>query len=109
MTRAKNRIHSVLHANLIPPYQGELVSVAGRTWLRRALGLDETLNPTPRRLGRRLPACPDRFPCRKYLPSALRPKAYGLVTEVVERGRSGWFTAAVERLTAAAVIQNPAI
>jgi len=28
MTRAKNRIHSILHANLIPPYQGELFSVA---------------------------------------------------------------------------------
>jgi len=26
MTRMKNRIHSVLHANLIPPFPGELFS-----------------------------------------------------------------------------------
>ncbi len=44
MTRAKNRIHSVLHANLIPPYQGELFSVAGRAWLdTQPLALDEKL------------------------------------------------------------------
>lgn len=44
MTRAKNRIHSVLHANLIPPYQGELFGVAGRTWFKtQPLALDETL------------------------------------------------------------------
>ena len=44
MTRAKNRIHSILHANLIPPYQGELFSVAGRFWLKtQPLALDETL------------------------------------------------------------------
>ncbi|WP_282611295.1 IS110 family transposase [Pelagibius sp. Alg239-R121] len=33
MTRLKNRIHSVLHANLIPPYGGALFSKRGRTWL----------------------------------------------------------------------------
>jgi transposase len=27
MTRIKNRLHSVLHANLIPPFEGELFSV----------------------------------------------------------------------------------
>jgi len=44
MTRAKNRIHSILHANLIPPYQGELFSVAGRSWLKtQSLALDEAL------------------------------------------------------------------
>ena len=44
MTRAKNRIHSVLHANLIPPYEGELFSVAGRTWLdTQPLAVDEKL------------------------------------------------------------------
>ena len=30
MTRIKNRLHSILHANLIPPFAGELFSVAGR-------------------------------------------------------------------------------
>ena len=44
MTRAKNRIHSVLHANLIPPYPGEVFSVAGRAWLdTQPLALDEKL------------------------------------------------------------------
>jgi transposase len=44
MTRAKNRIHSILHANLIPPYQGELFGVAGRTWLAaQPLAPDEKL------------------------------------------------------------------
>jgi transposase len=33
MTRLKNRIHSVLHANLIPPYKGTLFSKGGRAWL----------------------------------------------------------------------------
>jgi hypothetical protein len=40
MTRLKNRIHSVLHAHLIPPYQGSLFSKHGRTWLE-ALPLAE--------------------------------------------------------------------
>jgi transposase len=44
MTRVKNRIHSVLHANLIPPYQGELFSAAGRAWLdAQPLAMDEKL------------------------------------------------------------------
>ena len=44
MTRARNRIHSILHANLIPPYQGTLFSVAGRAWLdTQPLALDEKL------------------------------------------------------------------
>ena len=34
MTRAKNRIHGVLRANLIPLYWGELFSAAGRLWLK---------------------------------------------------------------------------
>ena len=33
ITRLKNRIQSVLHANLIPPYKGILFSQRGRTWL----------------------------------------------------------------------------
>jgi transposase len=33
MTRLKNRIQSVLHANLIPPYKGTLFSKRGRAWL----------------------------------------------------------------------------
>jgi transposase len=33
MTRVKNRIHSVLHANLIPPYSGKLFGKGGRAWL----------------------------------------------------------------------------
>ena len=33
MTRLKNRIHSVLHANLIPPFSGSLFSKRGRAWL----------------------------------------------------------------------------
>ena len=32
-TRLKNRIHSVLHANLILPYRGDLFSAKGRSWL----------------------------------------------------------------------------
>ena len=32
-TRLKNRIQSVLHANLIPPYKGVLFSKRGRAWL----------------------------------------------------------------------------
>jgi transposase len=33
MTRLKNRIHSVLHANLIPRYPGKLFGKRGRSWL----------------------------------------------------------------------------
>jgi len=33
MTRTKNRIHAVLHANLIPPYSGKLFMAPGRRWL----------------------------------------------------------------------------
>lgn len=33
MTRFKNRIHSVLHANLIPPYNASLFTKRGRKWL----------------------------------------------------------------------------
>ena len=32
-TRLKNRIQSILHANLIPPYKGVLFSQRGRAWL----------------------------------------------------------------------------
>ena len=32
-TRVKNRIQSVLHANLIPPYKGKLFSSKGQSWL----------------------------------------------------------------------------
>ena len=35
-TRVKNRIQSVLHANLILPYKGDLFSGKGRTWLLRS-------------------------------------------------------------------------
>jgi transposase len=60
MTRAKNRIHSILHANLIPLYQGELFSVAGRSWLKtQPLALDAG-NPAPSgrsRLSRIRPPC----------------------------------------------------
>ncbi len=40
MTRLKNRIHAVLHAHLIPPYQGSLFAKRGRAWLE-ALPLAE--------------------------------------------------------------------
>jgi transposase len=44
MTRAKNRVHAVLHANLIPPYGGELFGAAGRCWLaEQPLAEDERL------------------------------------------------------------------
>jgi transposase len=44
MTRMKNRIHSVLHANLIPPFPGELFSAAGRNWLEaQPVAADEKL------------------------------------------------------------------
>jgi transposase len=44
ITRMKNRIHSVLHANLIPPFPGELFSAAGRKWLKaQPLAPDEAL------------------------------------------------------------------
>ncbi|MBV9813619.1 MAG: IS110 family transposase [Acetobacteraceae bacterium] len=33
MTRTKNRIHAVLHANLIPPFAGKLFRAPGRKWL----------------------------------------------------------------------------
>ena len=33
MTRTKNRIHAVLHANLIPPFSGKLFMGPGRKWL----------------------------------------------------------------------------
>ena len=33
MTRTKNRIHAVLHANLIPPFSGKLFMASGRKWL----------------------------------------------------------------------------
>lgn len=33
MTRTKNRVHAVLHANLIPPYPGKLFMAPGRKWL----------------------------------------------------------------------------
>lgn len=33
MTRLKNRVHSVLHANLIPPYNASLFTKRGRQWL----------------------------------------------------------------------------
>jgi transposase len=32
MTRTKNRIHAVLHANLIPPFSGKLFMGPGRKW-----------------------------------------------------------------------------
>ena len=44
ITRMKNRIHSVLHANLIPPFPGELFSTAGRKWLEaQPVAADEAL------------------------------------------------------------------
>ena len=33
LTRLKNRVHAVLHANLIPRYEGKLFSKGGRAWL----------------------------------------------------------------------------
>jgi hypothetical protein len=33
MTRTKNRVHAVLHANLIPPFMGKLFMAPGRKWL----------------------------------------------------------------------------
>src|SRR5215213_1055080 len=44
MTRVKNRIHSILHANLIPPYRGRVFGAAGRAWLEaQPLAPDEKL------------------------------------------------------------------
>lgn len=44
MTRIKNRLHSVLHANLIPPFEGELFSLTGRAWLETVpLAADERI------------------------------------------------------------------
>jgi transposase len=44
MTRTKNRIHGILHANLIPPYLGNLFGAAGRAWLaEQPLAEDEKL------------------------------------------------------------------
>jgi transposase len=44
MTRIKNRLHSVLHANLIPPFAGELFSLTGRAWLETLpLAADERI------------------------------------------------------------------
>src|SRR6202161_4285469 len=44
MTRIKNRLHSILHANLIPPFEGELFSVAGRVRLEtQPLAVDERI------------------------------------------------------------------
>ena len=48
MTRLKNRVHSVLHANLILPYPGKLFGKAGRAWLER-----QPLPPDQRRAIRR--------------------------------------------------------
>ena len=36
LTRLKNRVQSVLHANLIPRFAGKLFTKRGRTWLDRA-------------------------------------------------------------------------
>jgi len=44
MTRTKNRIHGILHANLILPYLGNLFGAAGRSWLaEQPLAEDEKL------------------------------------------------------------------
>jgi transposase len=44
ITRTKNRIHGILHANLIPPYPGNLFGAAGRSWLaEQPLAEDEKL------------------------------------------------------------------
>lgn len=36
LTRLKNRVQSILHANLIPPYEGKLFAKRGRAWLETA-------------------------------------------------------------------------
>jgi transposase len=51
MTRAKNRIHNVLHANLIQPYAGELFSAAGRAWLETQPLADDEMLAVRRYLG----------------------------------------------------------
>ena len=44
MTRVKNRVHAVLHADLIPPYRGDLFGAAGRSWVaEQPLAEDERL------------------------------------------------------------------
>jgi transposase len=43
MTRLKNRIHSTLHANLLPVREGKLFSARGRSWLA-----EQTLAPDER-------------------------------------------------------------
>ena len=51
MTRLKNRIHSILHANLIPPYVGGLFSKGGRQWVGypASAGGTETVHLPPSR------------------------------------------------------------
>lgn len=51
MTRLKNRIHSVLHANLIPVYGGKLFSKAGRAWLEAQPLPDDQKRAALRHLG----------------------------------------------------------
>jgi transposase len=51
MTRLKNRIHSVLHANLIPPYGGKLFSKGGRAWLEAQPLPDDQKRAAVRHLG----------------------------------------------------------
>lgn len=51
MTRLKNRIHSVLHANLIPVYGGKLFSKAGRAWLEAQPLPDDQRRAALRHLG----------------------------------------------------------
>lgn len=36
LTRLKNHVKSVLHADLIPPYQGKVFTQRGRRWLAQA-------------------------------------------------------------------------
>lgn len=44
MTRIKNSLHSVLHANLISPFEGDLFSQTGRPWLEtQPLAADERI------------------------------------------------------------------
>ena len=51
MTRLKDRIHSVLHANLITPCSGKLFSKAGRTWLEAQPLPDDQRRAALRHLG----------------------------------------------------------
>jgi transposase len=51
LTRLKNHVQSVLHANLIPPYKGKLFTQRGRRWLAQTLLPGDQQQMITRQLG----------------------------------------------------------